>query len=111
VFFEKAIESVGASTSSEIKALIESSKVVENDQRDHLRNLSSHGFTRPYGDDSFENIRSIYYELTDFGRDFIIAMEVRIPETTAFGIRDESAEPPDFVGEIDSALRSDEIDW
>ena len=109
-FFEQALESVGAANSRDLQALLQEEKVVKFDQRDHMRNLSNQGFTRPYGDDTFENARSIYYELTDFGRIFLNAMGSPAPESKPLGIRDSSAQPPDFAGEFKSALRIGRVD-
>jgi hypothetical protein len=110
-FFERALESVGAANSRDLQTILQEEKVVEFDQRDHMRNLSNHGFTRPYGDDTFENIRSIYYELTDFGRTFLSAMGSPAPDSKPLGIRDSSAQPPDFAGELKSAVRTGRLEW
>lgn len=109
-FFEHASEAVHAANSCDLRAFVEEEKIIEFDQRDHMRNLSNQGFTRPYGDDTFENIRSIYYELTDLGRTFLSVMGSPATESKSLGIRDNSARPSD-PAKIYSAVRTGNIDW
>ena len=108
--FHRLAEAVGDAYLEDLKEFMNDPSCSATDQREHLRSLSTVGFTRPFGDSTFGNLGIIYYEPTELSHSFLEALRIACPPLTTHGVRNEDAEEPDldFVGKFNEALGNSE---
>ena len=104
--FHRLAEAVGDAYLEDLKDFMRDPSCSATDQREHLRSLSSVGFTRPFGDKTFGNLGIIYYEPTELSHRFLEALEIVCPPLTTHGVRNEDAEEPDLVGTFNNGFRN-----